>query len=202
MSDILLVRHAEYAGAGHILLGRDDGVGLSEAGQAQAAALERRLRGEQIVSIESSPRLRCIETAAPLAEALDLPLLIEPALEEIDFGAWTGQSFESLTTDPGWSSWNKRRGWARPPGGETMAEAQRRIVQHMQRAARRDPEGSIVMITHAELIRAAVLHNRRLSFEAWSQIDIAPCEIVRLTFDAGETTEPSRQPAGLGPATT
>jgi len=49
---------------------------------------------------------------------------IEERLDEIDVGDWQGRDFEALARDPRWNSWNSARSVARPPGGETMLEAQ------------------------------------------------------------------------------
>src|SRR4051794_25653518 len=128
MCTVLLIRHADHPLIGRALAGRDDGLRLSEVGRDQAAALAQLLSQEPVDCIQSSPRLRCIETAEALAETFDLPVLIESALDEVDFGRWNGATFESLHEDQAWQVWNSDRAYARAPGGETMAEAQARIA--------------------------------------------------------------------------
>jgi len=72
---------------------------LSEAGRAQAAALARSLADEGIGRLFSSPFLRCIETAAPLAERLGLPIRPEPGLSEWLNREWFAESPELLAPD-------------------------------------------------------------------------------------------------------
>src|SRR5690242_3226960 len=110
MCTMLLIRHAEHGLIGHTLVGRDNNdVHLSEMGRAQAAAAAQMLSEEPIDCIQSSPRLRCIETAEALADTFDLPVLVEAALDEVDFGDWTGAHFEALARDARWYKWNARR---------------------------------------------------------------------------------------------
>lgn len=55
---------------------------LSAAGLRQAEDIAEALRGEGISHVFSSPFLRALETAHPLAAGLGLPLRIEPGLSE------------------------------------------------------------------------------------------------------------------------
>lgn len=198
MCTMLLIRHAEHAMIAHTLVGRDNNnVHLSEAGRHQAAALVQMLSGELIDCIQSSPRLRCLETAEALADASDLPVLVEPALDEIDFGEWTGKRFDVLAHDVRWHRWNTRRSKSRAPRGESMADAQARIVQHFEFLRRRYPERTIAIVTHAEIIRAAWLHCNGLSLDRWSEFDIAPASVTRLYLAAAATPPAVYEAAAL-----
>jgi broad specificity phosphatase PhoE len=180
----LLIRHADYPLIGRTLAGRDDGIRLSEAGREQARALAQSLLREPLVCIQSSPRLRCLETAEALADAFDLPALVENALDELDFGRWNGLDFTALETDPDWHVWNSDRGRARAPGGETMIEAQARILNHIEATARRYRSGTVAMITHAEIIRAAWLHHIGQSLDQWHSVAIPPASVTALEYPA------------------
>ena len=77
----------------------------------------------------------------------------------------------------------KRRaicGTARPPNGESMAELQRRIVIHLRAMHDASPDGRIVLVTHAEVIRAAVLHALHMRLDDFARIEIAPASINTL----------------------
>jgi 8-oxo-dGTP diphosphatase len=78
---VYLVRHAD-AGARHEWHQPDDLRPLTDAGDAQAAALVGLLGGRPITRILSSPAMRCRETVAPLAVHLGLDIeLAAPLLE-------------------------------------------------------------------------------------------------------------------------
>ncbi|MEC8423739.1 MAG: histidine phosphatase family protein, partial [Myxococcota bacterium] len=72
---------------------------LSVAGQAESECLVGWVREwlPEADGILSSDLSRCTALARPLADALGLPLRIEPALREQDMGAWEGRSWSSLT---------------------------------------------------------------------------------------------------------
>lgn len=182
MTTFFLVRHATHALLGRVLVGRTPGVGLDDQGWAQAADLARRLAGESVTQLQSSPRDRARETAEPIARRLGLSLEIEPAIDEIDFGAWGGRPFAELEAEPGWGVWNMQRSLARPPGGETMAQLQLRVVRHLESAAARLPRARIALVSHAETIRAAVLHCLGMALDDFARIEIAPASITILAF--------------------
>ena len=72
---ILLIRHGENDVMKTRLAGRLPGVHLNAAGQSQARKLVESLSTLPIRRILSSPLERALETAAPLAEALGLPVV-------------------------------------------------------------------------------------------------------------------------------
>lgn len=63
---------------------------LTETGQQQAQDLVNVLAGNGIDEIYASTMIRSQETAAPLAEALNLPIHVLPGLNEIDAGIFEG----------------------------------------------------------------------------------------------------------------
>jgi len=182
---LFLIRHGAHDQLGSSLVGRADTVGLSAEGRAQAEALAARIARERIVALHSSPQRRARETAAPIALRLGLGVAIEAAIDEIDFGAWTGMTFDALRDDPAWRHWNERRGTARPPGGESMAEARARAVAHLRRVAERHPDASVALVSHGDVIKAAVLDLLGMPLDAHWRLDVAPASVTALTLWPG-----------------
>jgi broad specificity phosphatase PhoE len=176
----LLVRHAAHDLVDRVLVGRMDGISLSGAGRRQAVALGTRLKSFNVTGVQSSPRRRAADTAAVIAKSLGLDVEIRSALDELEFGAWTGSKFEDLAGDPQWACWNRERGRTRPPGGESMHEAQTRIVSHLNRMRETPSHGCIVMVSHAEVIRAAVLHAMSMPLDEWMRVDVPPASVTKL----------------------
>lgn len=176
-----LVRHAQHDAPGKRLAGRSPKVRLSAEGRAQAAALAERLAGESWVAVQTSPLERCAETAALIAGRLGAKLERVDALNEIDFGVWSGRSFAELEHDPHWTAWNAWRGAARCPGGESMLEAQARIVRHLERL----PAGSVILVTHGDVIRAAVCWALGAALDLIQRFDIAPASWSAIELGRG-----------------
>src|SRR5688572_5962698 len=99
MTTLLLVRHATSALTDNVLLGRVVDAPLDEHGRAQCRRLARHFSARQTCRVESSPRLRTRQTAEAIARALSIEPCMDAALDEIDFGAWSGRSFAELEDD-------------------------------------------------------------------------------------------------------
>ena len=178
-----LVRHAAHDDVGQYLAGRKPGVTLGPEGRAQAERLGRRMARESIALVVASPRERAQETADAIVAATGAaPAEVSDALDEVDFGAWTGKTFEALEDDAEWRRWNTLRSLARAPGGETMLEVQRRVTDLMQDLCRRVGEGGAVLVSHGDVIKAAVCHVLGLQIDAWPRFDIAPASITTIVL--------------------
>ena len=61
-----------------------------------------------------------------------------------------------------------------------MLEAQARIVGAMERLRSAYREGSVVLVSHADVIKAALLYHLGLSIDAYTRFDIEPASISTL----------------------
>jgi probable phosphoglycerate mutase len=175
-----LIRHASHHLLGRVLAGRMANVSLGEEGRDQARRLARRFSGEPISIVQSSPQLRARETAVPIAEGLNRSVEIADEVDEVDVGEWTGRDFQALNADPRWELWNRARSFARAPGGESMLEVQDRVVGHIDRVRTTHPDGQVVIVSHADVIRAAILYHLGLSLDAFDRIEINPASVSTL----------------------
>nr|WP_255647552.1 histidine phosphatase family protein [Ensifer sp. IC4062] len=174
----MLVRHAAHDSVGSFLAGRSADVPLGSAGRQQATRLAARLAREDIAAIYASPRKRTQETAAAIAAVSGLgEIKTVDALDEVDFGSWSGKTFEVLNTDPLWRQWNCTRSLVRAPSGETMLDVQQRIMTLVETLCRHSGGGKIVFVSHADVIKALVCQVLGLSTDAWARFDIAPASI-------------------------
>src|SRR5437764_10749926 len=88
VAELFIVRHGDaIPGAEEMIpCGMYDDLSLRRAGREPAIAIAERLSDTQFDAMYSSPLRRCLETAAPLAERLDLMPVIVPDLKEIRLG--------------------------------------------------------------------------------------------------------------------
>ncbi|OHV87360.1 histidine phosphatase family protein [Mesorhizobium sp. ORS 3428] len=174
-----LVRHAAYDNLGCYLAGRLEDIKLCRAGQAQARRLARRMARESLAAILSSPRKRTLETAKPIAVACSIEQIsIRQELDEIDYGAWSGKTFEELNADAAWRRWNHQRHDARTPGGETMHDTQQRIIGLMNVLRQQTPNRCVALISHADVIKAAVCQVLGLQLGDCFRFDVEPASIT------------------------
>lgn len=176
----LLIRHAATADLDVRLSGRRPGVPLSGEGRRQAERLAAHLAGTRIDHLLASPLDRTRETAGMLGDTRGLRVADERALLEIDVGEWTGVPFATLAADPRWHRWNEERATARCPGGETMAEAQARVTGLMRRLSETCGDQVIALVTHSDLIRAAVCDVLGLGLAGVHRFDIDPASVTRV----------------------
>lgn len=184
MTLVYLVRHAAHDHVGRILTGRAAGARLADRGRAQAARLAERFRTVRLDAVHASPRERAQETAEAIAEPHGLSVDVASDLDEIDFGRWTGATFDALSADPAWRRWNEARGLARVPEGETMAECQGRMIRHLDSIATAVPDGAVVMVGHADPIKAVVAAVLGLPLDALHRFDVDPASVTVVDFAA------------------
>lgn len=181
---IHLVRHASHGLLDRRLAGRMPGVGLDAAGRGQARELAARFAGQAIAAVISSPIQRAVETAEPIAARLGLAIAHEPDLAEVDFGRWTGLRFEELHADPAWAAWNRLRGLAGCPGGETMQQVQARALLAMARLARRADGGVVIAVTHGDVIKSVLAAVIGFPLDHLQRIEVAPASVSTVTIGA------------------
>ncbi len=174
---LLLVRHAatDWTAEGRYQ-GRLDPP-LSAAGCREAAALAAALAGRPIGLVIASPLGRALATARPIATATRATLRIDERLVEIAYGGWEGltQAEVKARFPDELRSWKRTPATARPPAGESLAEARARLEAVLaDLPAQADGGGEIALVTHDLLIRLALLMANGEGLERVRSIAVPP----------------------------
>jgi len=177
MTKILLIRHATTDSVGKRLSGRTPGVHLNAEGQTQAQQLARRLDGSAVAVLYSSPLERAVQTAEPIAKLLRLQTIISEDFLEINFGDWTNKTFAELQNEPQFNLFNSFRSGTRIPGGELMLEAQTRMVAGLQKLCRQHPYATIAVVSHSDLIKAAMAYYAGIHLDMFQRLEISPASV-------------------------
>jgi probable phosphomutase (TIGR03848 family) len=183
---ILLVRHGQTPTTGKVLPGRARGLHLADEGVRQAEiAAERMAALGRVDAIYSSPLERARETAAPIAKARGLRTRIDRGLYECDFGEWTGKQLKDLMKLPEWRTVQSAPSTFRFPGGESFTEMQTRMVTTLDRLRLAHPGGTIVCVSHADTIKAAVAHALGTHIDLFQRIVVSPASVTAITWHGG-----------------
>jgi len=186
MAIILLVRHGETDQVSMRLSGRLPGILLNEKGRLQAAALAEQLSLAPLLALYSSPLERALQTAAPLAERLGLSVRLLPWLMEVDYGTWQGKTYRQLRRQRLWKILQEQPSKSLFPGGESLCEAQERMVQGLESlAAACTPESVVACFTHGDMIRLAVAHYLNMALDDYQRLAISTASITALALHAG-----------------
>ncbi|HZF63158.1 MAG TPA: histidine phosphatase family protein [Chitinophagaceae bacterium] len=177
MTRFLLIRHATTDAVGKKLSGRKPGVLLNAAGAMEAQKLADGLAEGNITAIYSSPLERARETAAPLAMRLGLEVVLDEHFIELDFGEWTDAAFEDLSSDASFQRFNFFRSCSRIPGGESMVEAQMRMVNGLERLRRKHEHQTVAVISHSDVIKSAVAFYAGMHLDMLQRLEISPASV-------------------------
>ncbi|MBP0594326.1 histidine phosphatase family protein [Paraburkholderia sp. LEh10] len=122
----------------------------------------------------SSPAACALETAS----ALGLDAAVAPELAEADYGRWRGQRLIDIASaEPdALAAWTRDPS-AAPHGGESFDALKLRVSNWLDAL---DCDGTVVAVTHAPVIRAALAHVLRIPSDAYARIEIAPLSVVEL----------------------
>jgi probable phosphoglycerate mutase len=184
---VLFVRHGHTPTTGRVLPGRAAGLHLSDDGRAQAQAVAERLAALRSVdAIYASPLERTRETAAPIAAARRLRVRTDRGLLEADIGDWTGRELKEVRRAPEWKAVQTYPSGFRFPGGESFVELQGRMVAAVDRLRAVHPGGTVVAVSHADPIKAAVAHALGTHLDLFQRFAISPCSVSAVAYgDAG-----------------
>ena len=164
---LLLLRHGETLwNQQGILQGQQDSP-LSSHGWQQADRCAELLRAKPISHVYSSNSGRAADFAARIATALQLPLILLPALRERSFGALEGVP---RTDHPAyWQAYHHRfeHDNIAIPGAEpatAVAARTRQVLEYCQQ--QHAPDETLLLVTHGEWIR--ILSNQLQGLPPWS----------------------------------
>jgi probable phosphoglycerate mutase len=178
-----LVRHASHDQLGRVLSGWTPGVHLNDTGRRELEWLVDRLSASRAEVVVTSPLERCRETAAPIADSIPCELVENPDLGEIQYGDWTGLRFAELESQPRWHEFNRHRSRVRIPGGESMADVQRRVVRSLETLQGRHRWGPVIVVSHGDVLRTAIAYFLGLSLDALDRFEIAPGSVSTVSFE-------------------
>lgn len=182
MTTFLLIRHGDCEPVGKSIAGRMSGVNLNDKGLEQARILAERLKNMKIDRLYSSPLERTRQTAAPLAKALRLDVQISEELYEINYGKWTGKTFEELSTIPLWKEYYSFKSNIRIPGGEMIVEIESRMCRFVEEERRRC-EGTVAIFSHGDPIKTVIAHYAGIPLDLIIRYEISPASVSILRID-------------------
>jgi broad specificity phosphatase PhoE len=171
-----LLAHGASAATRHARFPDDEALEPSAVGALQA--LRGRLRPYAQVLTSSARAAR--ETAA----ALGFDAEVERALSDCDYGRWRSLASRHVAEhEPdAFAAWLGDPASA-PHGGESVADLIERIGAWLTQALAR--EGVTLAVTHAAVVRAAIVHALGARSSAFARIDVAPLSLARLSGHAG-----------------
>lgn len=157
---VFLLRHAETEwNAAQTFQGHLDSP-LTAAGLRQAEQLAARLASEGVEAIYSSDQGRSLRTAEIVGSSLGLPVTPRPELREIDCGDWTGRTYQDVRTrwPEQFANWKTRPHLHRMPGGESVAQVQRRGLRFLEEIRDRHRGHTLCAVTHHTVVRVILCH--------------------------------------------
>jgi probable phosphoglycerate mutase len=159
--------------------------GLNDEGREQARLTADWLAplSEDVHALVTSPVRRTRETAEIVAERLGLTVQEEPALAEMEFGAWEGKTFAEVREHhpDDLDAW--LGSLEHPPGGgESFAAVQERVLAGLDRLLASYGGRTVLAVSHVTPIKVLVARALGAPLEAVYRMELAPASVTVLSF--------------------
>lgn len=156
---------------------------LSETGIKQAEQLRHLLKDHSFEKVYTSELRRARQTAEIIIAGRNLPIQVDPRLNEIDQGQWTGKSGRELfKNEERYRKWVANPFEAHPPEGETFQQVVERARSFLQSVQ----EESVLVVAHGGLLAVMRAVAAKIPLEkAWSLIP-KNAEIVKISVNSAD----------------
>ncbi len=160
MTKLVLIRHGqtEWNIAGKYQ-GQSD-VALSDTGLEQASLLAENFPLTHLDAVYASDLSRAFVTAERVAGRFHCKVKAEPALREMNFGAWEGLTYQQIV-----EKWPEAMEtfFARPdileiPRGEGFVVLQKRAVKRIREIVADNENRTIAVVAHGAILRTILAH--------------------------------------------
>lgn len=174
---LLLTRHGETDwNQENRVLGRTDEP-LNEKGRRQAEELAEALAGVRLHAVYASPLRRAAVIGERIAGDHGLTCQIDARLIEMDFGSLEG----CLRDDPAYLA-EKRRLFAKYPGGESYFQVAARVYPFLEELKRKHGDETVLAVTHNGICRVIASYFVDLSEDAFLSFAMRNCEVREFTL--------------------
>jgi len=173
-TNLWLIRHAEVEERYQRVFGGRIDMELSPRGHTQAAALAAYLHRKQFDALYASPMRRVQQTLTPLAvNGMPRPI-IQPELREVDFGDWTGLSWDEVKQRFQISAfqWLDQLEGARIPNAECAQALRSRVEPVLLRILQEQAGQNVALVCHGGVIRMLLAILLQLPFSKMSAFEI------------------------------
>jgi broad specificity phosphatase PhoE len=186
--EVLLIRHATTDMTG-TLCGQIDPP-LNAMGREQASALASLLRNWNVRRLYASDLQRALQTAQPLAELWNIPIVARSDLREISFGAWEGRRWSEIRAEGPDITAMETSPELGAPGGETFACFRNRVLSTLKETTADSGGQLTAIVTHLGVMRVVLneLSKPQLNQanRVWNPLQrIDPCAIYRILVNGG-----------------
>lgn len=179
---LLLVRHGTTDATGERLGGRTT-ADLNEDGRRQAEAVAERLTKVELAAVYASPIVRTMSTARPIAARHGLGVEELEDVQEFDYGEWTDRPLEELRDTELFAAIQSTPGRVAFPGGESFFAVHDRATSAVESLAQRhDEEESVVVVSHADVIKLVVAAYLGLHIDLFQRLWISPASLSALSL--------------------
>lgn len=154
MTELLFIRHGETDWNRQQRFQGQIDVPLNATGRRQAAALAARLADEPHDAFVTSDLVRARQTAQPLAEAWRREPAPHPGLREQGFGVLEGLDVPTIRQRHPelWRRWLDHEGDFALPGGESLLDFHRRVLDAVRDLAQAHPGRRVAVMTHGGVL--------------------------------------------------
>ncbi len=182
---LMLVRHGQTANTvARVFCGPGGGdPGLNDGGREQVRRAAETLAASSVDAVLTSPMRRARETADLIAAEIGLPVVVADGYRECAFGAWDGLTLQQVREQwPGeLDSWLDFAD-ARPPDGESIAEAQQRVEAELQSTLSAYAGKTVVIVSHVNPIKLVVRACLEAPLHCLHRMLVSPASLTVVSF--------------------
>jgi len=184
LTRLYLIRHGEVEKAYHKVFGGRIDMELSPLGHDQVRALSRFLRAAPPDILYASPMRRVQQTLAPLAEETGLKPTLMEGLREVDFGAWTGLSWDEVFNRHGVSafSWLTQLDEGTIEKAESVQAFRDRVESSLNQILAEAAGKNVAVICHGGVIRMILSILLELPFRKMSIFEIEYASVTKVHY--------------------
>ncbi|OGL11940.1 MAG: hypothetical protein A3I14_18625 [Candidatus Rokubacteria bacterium RIFCSPLOWO2_02_FULL_73_56] len=187
---LFVIRHGETASSRERRFAGSRDVPLTPAGLRQCEAVAQALAEQPVRAVYASPLERARTSAEVIAKPHRLEVRVDPAFREMAFGAWEGLAREEVAArfPDAYAQWRTAPHTLALPGGERLGAVAERVRRALAALAAAHAEQTLVLVSHAIVVRVIVLDALGLGLDRLWAVDASPAGITEVELEPGWAT--------------